>query len=199
MNYKANLKFPPDIVLSQAYVSLIKSLLTDPSLRLNYEQILKHALFKKTDFDSLRNQVPPYVPKIDSVDDTSNFFDIPSKKSEPNIDNFKTKTQFSGKHLPFIGFTFTHDLYEFTPSYSSNSLETVKNERIEELQKEVRTLQKEIKQHKDSTQDKENMEKKLEEKSRQLENLEDLRDRLERDLANSIAECSVRIISIVEA
>ncbi|KAJ8983719.1 hypothetical protein NQ317_009155 [Molorchus minor] len=109
MNHINTLKFPPDVVLSQAYVNLVKSLITDVNHRLNSEQLKKHDLFKNVHYDTLRDQVPPYVPKITSVDDTSNFSDVQGRKKTPTMESFKKRTQFSGRNLPFIGFTFTND------------------------------------------------------------------------------------------
>ncbi|KAK5638338.1 hypothetical protein RI129_012633 [Pyrocoelia pectoralis] len=186
MNHTKNLKFPLDIVLSQAFVSFIKGLVCESGKRLNFEMVLKHPLFKNIDFNGIREQVPPYVPKIESYDDTSNFCDIPCKKNEPNIDNFKMRTQFSGKNLPFVGFTFTQDVCDYKYSFDTKSEKYAK---AEELQNEVKSLQKQLMKNKDSLNEKENMDKKLVEKNRKLESLESLRNDLERDLANSIAEC----------
>ncbi|GJQ75197.1 hypothetical protein Trydic_g9799 [Trypoxylus dichotomus] len=191
INHKNSLRFPHDIVLSQAYISLVKGLLTSEDSRLTYKGIVIHPLYNNVDFTTLRDQVPPYVPKITSVDDTSNFTDILDRKKEPHIDNFKTKTQFSGKNLPFLGFTYTPKIgndFQDT-SYSSNS-SIVKDEAIVNMKKEVERLQKAILKNEDSFQEMESLAKKYEEKCRKLESIESVRNNLEKDLANSIAECS---------
>lgn len=53
--------------------------------RYNYRQIINHPVFKNVDFNSLMDTVPPYVLTINSIDDTSNFSDVPHRKSAPNI------------------------------------------------------------------------------------------------------------------
>ncbi|XP_031331447.1 citron Rho-interacting kinase-like [Photinus pyralis] len=188
MNYTNGLKFPPDIVLSQSFVSFVKCLLCDATKRLNYETALKHPLFKNIDFNGIRDQVPPYVPKIESNDDTSNFCDVPRKKNEPNIDNFKTKTQFSGKNLPFVGFTFTRDVCDLKYAYDSKSERSV-TKIEEELQNELKALQRQLMKSKEAAGELQSLERKVAERGHKLESLESLRNKLERDLANSIAEC----------
>lgn len=196
MNFKLNLKFPPEIILSQAYITLIKGFLTESSYRLNYEEILKHPLFINVDFNTLKDQVPPYVPKINSVDDTSNFGNLPPKKNQPNIDNFKSKTKFSGKNLPFVGFTYVHSLYEYKRAYQSHDIPM--SQQLLGLEKEISNLQTRLHKADDSLRDTESLSKKLEEKTLKIETLENLRNNLERDLANNIAECSVSVfVSLV--
>lgn len=182
------LKLPPDIVLSQAYVALIKSLIVDQKERLTFEQIIKHPLFKNLDIYSFNDQVPPYIPKIISEDDTSNFSDIEPKRSEPNIENFKNKTQFSGRNLPFIGFTYTRDT---TEDYSSSFIRTtkIKDEITQDLKLELQSLRRKMMQSDAIRTEKENLEKKLEENTKRIQNVENLRDKLERDLSKSISEC----------
>lgn len=189
MSHTNNLKFPPDVVLSQAYVSLVKNLITDPKSRIAHKQILKHPLFKNVDFCGLREQVPPYVPKVASVDDTSNFSDVQSKRNEPNIQNYKKKTQFSGRNLPFVGFTYTPDATDFSLGYERAV--RVKDELVQSLKDKVNSLNRKlIKSESDAT-EKDSLEKRLEEKCRKLESLEHLREKLERDLAKNISECTV--------
>ncbi|CAH0549549.1 unnamed protein product [Brassicogethes aeneus] len=187
MNHSNHLKFPPDVTLSQAYVSFIKGLVTDQQKRLNAKQIKSHVLFKNTRFENLLNEVPPYVPKILSADDTSNFSDVQSKKKTPSVENFKKRTQFTGKNLPFVGFTFTHDPDEFENPYGNLM---IKDEAVKNLKSEVTSLQKKLIRNEENAQQKKSMETKFQEKCRKLETLESLRDQLERDIANNIAECT---------
>lgn len=53
---------------------------------------------------------PPFIPTVTSQDDCSNFDDFEILKEAPKLDDFKTKRDFSGKDLPFIGFTYTKPL-----------------------------------------------------------------------------------------
>ncbi|CAH1118647.1 unnamed protein product [Phaedon cochleariae] len=187
MNHTNTLKFPSDILLSQAYVNFVKSLVTDQKSRMSMRQIRKHELFKNTHFDTVREQVPPFVPKISSVEDTSNFSDIQTKQKTPSIESFKKRTQFSGRNLPFVGFTFTHgqSCYEG----GSQRKIIVKDELVENLKSEVECLKVKLVKNEEFDKERDSLEQKLEVKNRKLESMENLRDRLERDLAGNIAEC----------
>ncbi|XP_060533319.1 citron Rho-interacting kinase [Cylas formicarius] len=189
MNHSNSLKFPSDIVLSQAYVGFVKALLVDPKARLSKSKIRSHVVFKSVNFDTLRDQVPPYVPKITSEDDTSNFSDIQAKKKYPSIENFKKKSQFSGRNLPFVGFTFTHDPgCSVEPNLQRRS--TQKDELVENLKAEMESLRLKLSKCADFDWERNDFEKKLEENSRKIDRLESLRDKLEKDLANTVAECT---------
>lgn len=189
MNRDNLLTFPSDAVLSQAYVTFVKALITEENKRLNMSQIKKHDLFKDTHFESLKDQVPPFVPKIASLEDTSNFSDIPLRKKNPTIENFKKRTQFSGRNLPFVGFTFTHDV-DYDNNYERKCL--AKDEIVQNLKAEIEELRKELIKKENSDQQKDVLEKMFNEKSRKLESIVCLRDKLERDLANTMAENAVR-------
>lgn len=191
MNHSNTFKFPSDITLTQGYVNFVKCLLVDQKSRITMAQIRKHTLFKETNFDTLREQVPPYVPKIKSVDDTSNFSDIQGKKKTPSIESFKKRTQFSGRNLPFIGFTFTHDVNDYDTTFERKIL--IKDEVVENLKKEVESLRKKLVRSEGINHERCSLEKKLEEKCRKFESIENTRDKLERELAANIAEKAVSI------
>ena len=57
----------------------------------------------------LLSVTPPFVPMVISKDDTSNFDEFEKLKPPPHLNN-QTVREFSGKDLPFIGFTFTKSL-----------------------------------------------------------------------------------------
>lgn len=191
MNHYNNLNFPSDFVVSQAYISFIKSLVTDEKKRLNMVQIKQHDLFKQMHFENLKEQVPPFVPKISSMEDTSNFSDIPPRKNNPTIEGFKKRTKFSGRNLPFIGFTFTHNI-DYANTYERKLL--VKDEFVQNLKSEVENLRRKLIKNEGFDQERDSIEKKLEEKSRKLEGIESLRDKLERNLANTMAENAVSLL-----
>jgi serine/threonine protein kinase len=73
MNHKKALQFRDDIQLSPEVVDLIKSLICDREERLTVAGIRAHPFFKDVDWDSIRAQMPPYVPELKGPDDTSNF------------------------------------------------------------------------------------------------------------------------------
>lgn len=192
MNHNT-LAFPADSSLSQAYVMFVKSLVIEEKKRLNMSQIKRHDLFKHTNFENLKDQVPPFVPKITSMEDTSNFSDIPSRKKNPTIENFKKRSQFSGRNLPFIGFTFTHDV-AYDNAFERKCL--VKDELVQNLKSEINNLRRKLIKNEGFDKERNSMEKKLEEKTRKLDGIESLRDKLERDLANTMAENAVSKILI---
>lgn len=172
------IKFPSDIVLSQAYCSLIKNLIVnDQKQRFGYKEIIKHSLFKNVDLNGIRDQVPPYIPKITSDDDTSNFSNVETKINKPNMKNYKRNTQFSGRNLPFIGFTYFCD---YATGYARSV--KVKDEIVQDLKQELQCLRRKVIKQ-------ENVEQKLEEYTVKLQSVEHLREKLERDLSKSISEC----------
>lgn len=142
---------------------------------------------------NLREQVPPFVPKVNGVDDTSNFLDVETKKSVPSMDNFKTKTQFSGRNLPFIGFTYTHDIVADEANHLNSSFALQRSDEaiLENKKKQVESLQKRLAKVECSSKEYETLEKKFEDSQRKLESVETVRNSLEKDLATSIAENSV--------
>lgn len=188
INHKNTLLFPSDVTLSQAYVTFVKSLITEENLRLTLKQIKKHDLLKNVHFDTLREQVPPFVPKITSLEDTSNFTDIPAKKKYPSIENFKKRNQFSGRNLPFVGFTFTPD-GNYDGNYERKRI--AKDEVVQGLKNEVEILRKKLVINEGFSDEKSSLENRLEEKERKLESLETLIGKLEKDLASSMAENTV--------
>eukprot|EP00794_Sanderia_malayensis_P014178 gene14178-15657_t len=111
MDYKNSLKFPEDLTLSDGAKDLIRQLLQDRKTRIGYAGLASHSFFKGLDWTTMKDALPPYVPTISSIDDTSNFDDFESESGGPRIEDFmREKEGFNGKHLPFIGFTFTRQL-----------------------------------------------------------------------------------------
>ena len=53
--------------------------------------------------------VPPHVPLVSSADDMSNFDSFEPEKDDLRFPDLSSKNLrgFSGKSLPFVGFTFT--------------------------------------------------------------------------------------------
>nr|CAH7718792.1 unnamed protein product [Callosobruchus chinensis] len=188
MNHTNVFKFPPDVTLSQAYVSFVKSLIVEDKKRLQSGEVKQHELFRNVNFETLRDQVPPYVPKINSLEDTSNFSDVHARQNNPSIENFKKRTQFSGRNLPFVGFTFTHDPSCFENNYFRKAI--TKDEVIEGLKCEIESLRTKVIKSEEFDQEKYSLEKKLEEKTRKLEIIEERRNVLEKEVATQIAECT---------
>lgn len=57
--------------------------------------------------------IPPFIPSVSSPDDTSNFDVFEPQKEDRYVDFPSRDRGFSGKTLPFVGFTFTR--YNSTP------------------------------------------------------------------------------------
>ncbi|GAB6029596.1 hypothetical protein CHUAL_005339 [Chamberlinius hualienensis] len=106
MNHKKTLAFPEGNSASDVAISLIRGLLEDAENRLNLPQIMKHPFFTSTNWDSIRDCTPPFLPVVLSVDDTSNFDEMKPVTYKPDL-SWQDRTGFSGKNLPFVGFTFT--------------------------------------------------------------------------------------------
>lgn len=56
---------------------------------------------------------PPFVPHLSSLDDTSNFEEFEKKRYQPSFDDYNTSKEFSGKDLPFVGFTYVRPLNRY--------------------------------------------------------------------------------------
>ena len=112
MNYVNCLKFPEDTKVSPEFRRLISDLLCDAPKRLGYNQLVKHPFFASINWNSLRENPPPYVPLITSLDDTSNFdefgFDDVEVVASTTV-LASGRRDFSGRNLPFIGFTYLKD------------------------------------------------------------------------------------------
>lgn len=114
MNYSLKLSFPEECTISDPYKHFIKALLIDGNARLNYKGCLEHEFFSSINWNRLRDEVPPFVPKVNSIDDTSNFIEIEHKPHvcTSTMENLRNKRMFTGRNLPFIGFTYTPDVPE---------------------------------------------------------------------------------------
>ncbi|XP_042883993.1 citron rho-interacting kinase-like isoform X1 [Penaeus japonicus] len=107
MNHKKKLKFDDeDNVVSEGAKDLIRGLLEEANHRLNHSAIVQHKFFLLVNWNDLQNCPPPFVPIVNSVDDTSNFEEFENERRLPNVDAFRTRQGFSGRNLPFVGFTY---------------------------------------------------------------------------------------------
>ena len=99
----ANWTFP-------GFKSLISGLLDNSSCRFGYPEVTKHPFFADVDWTGLLDVVPPFVPIVNGEDDTSNFIEFERTAPTPSMEHFKTKKDFSGRNLPFVGFTYAKDI-----------------------------------------------------------------------------------------
>lgn len=113
MNHKKYFEFPQDIDdVSDAAKDLIRKLICPAAQRLgsnNLEEVKNHPFFEGIEWDNIRDMIPPYKPEVSNNVDTSNFDvdDTDLKVSDAVPPN--THREFTGNHLPFVGFTFTRN------------------------------------------------------------------------------------------
>ncbi|XP_030073811.1 serine/threonine-protein kinase MRCK gamma isoform X2 [Microcaecilia unicolor] len=113
MNHEDHLQFPPDVTdISDEAKDLISRLICRKDHRLGQGGITdfkKHPFFKGIDWANIRKSTPPYIPEVNSPTDTSNFdVDDESLKTYETLPPL-SHGAFSGRQLPFVGFTFTSE------------------------------------------------------------------------------------------
>ncbi|XP_055380674.1 citron rho-interacting kinase isoform X2 [Condylostylus longicornis] len=131
--------FPFNVKITDDFKSLIENLINKPSKRLTFSKIKNHQFFKNTNWNSLHEQIPPYIPFLKGEDDVSNFDcarKIQRKQSKHITQNIYSK-DFCGKDLPFLGYGFIHEEKFATVNINevSNELQIVQlNNKIKELE-----------------------------------------------------------------
>eukprot|EP00041_Stephanoeca_diplocostata_P015199 m.288505 g.288505 ORF g.288505 m.288505 type:complete len:525 (+) comp19961_c0_seq3:216-1790(+) len=83
MAWKDTLVLPPEATISPEAEELIRLLCNDSKNRIGRkgaEEIMAHPFLSGVDWDNLRNQKAPIDPKVKSIDDTSNFEEIPEEQ-----------------------------------------------------------------------------------------------------------------------
>lgn len=120
------------------FKEMVSGLITDANSRLTYDHLIKHRFFADVDWVSLRDIVPPHVPVVTGEDDTSNFFEYERVQPAPSIDSFKSHKEFSGRNLPFVGFTYARD--PSTTSTLGSSLDPHLERKLDAKKKEVQGL-----------------------------------------------------------
>ncbi|KRX19497.1 Serine/threonine-protein kinase MRCK beta [Trichinella nelsoni] len=112
MDHQEELCFPSEPAVSEEAKHLLKSLICPADQRFGkngLSDFQNHAFFRDMDWENIRDTNAPYIPEISSPTDTSNF-DVeesdftPCETKPPNV-----SAPFTGHHLPFIGFTYTHN------------------------------------------------------------------------------------------
>ncbi|KAK6753900.1 hypothetical protein RB195_013096 [Necator americanus] len=116
MSHQDMLDFPDEDVdwtISEEAKDLIRKLICPREVRLGkggFADFRDHPFFAGVDWTAIRDSDPPYHPEVSSPTDTSNFdVDIceddftPCETQPPRV-----TAAFTGHHLPFIGFTYTH-------------------------------------------------------------------------------------------
>ncbi|KAF9116127.1 Serine/threonine-protein kinase MRCK alpha [Mortierella sp. AM989] len=114
-----NLSFDKAPSLSNECKDLITRLLARKENRLGkngVEEIKAHSFFKGIDWDNIRKATPPFLPVIETPDDTSNFrFDDDLDGSDETMQDKQSTVvdyrggqlrRFEGYNLAFIGYTY---------------------------------------------------------------------------------------------
>ncbi|XP_077302884.1 citron rho-interacting kinase sticky [Arctopsyche grandis] len=97
--------------ITDGYKKFVNALLHPvPIKRPDCTSVLKFKVFDNIHWSSLRHQVPPFVPIVNGQDDISNFLELEKQQPKLSVENFRSKLNFSGKNLPFIGFTYSQDI-----------------------------------------------------------------------------------------
>ncbi|XP_076037346.1 citron rho-interacting kinase sticky [Oratosquilla oratoria] len=191
-NHKENLKYPEEEEVSTVAKDLISGLLVEANHRLSYTSIIHHKYFLCIDWNDIRNTRPPFVPVVTSTDDTSNFEEFEHEQSPPNLGALCTKRGFSGRNLPFIGFTYARPVHQndraLNESFALIDIDKeVKDELDGELQakeKELHNLKLQIQSLQDGDQGRQlqQSEKKVQESEIMIKQLEEERSKLEKDV-----------------
>ncbi|XP_058238687.1 citron rho-interacting kinase isoform X1 [Hemibagrus wyckioides] len=119
MNFQRYLKFPEDPKASSQFVDLVQSLLCVARERLGYEGLRSHPFFSTVDWSSLRHAVPPFVPSLRAEDDTSNFEEPERAPRRAHAAQREPpRLGFQGQDLPFLGWFFSRALTALVKSES---------------------------------------------------------------------------------
>lgn len=109
MNWKETLVFPSDVEISPVAKDLISGLLCDVKNRLTLEEIKAHPFFDGFDWRSVKKQKPPFIPKLVSPTDTSNFDEFDEEDDQQEQSKTKKKnvwSPFDSNNIHFIGYTY---------------------------------------------------------------------------------------------
>ncbi|KAG0333491.1 Serine/threonine-protein kinase MRCK alpha [Podila humilis] len=137
-DHEKNLSFDKAPDISPECKDLITKLLARKENRLGkngVEEIKSHPFFKGVDWDNIRKSTPPFLPVIETPDDTSNFrFDDDVDASDETMQDKQSTVvdyrgghlrRFEGYNLAFIGYTF-QSYVDFTNANQA-SVETPAN------------------------------------------------------------------------
>ena len=109
IHWKHCLKIPGDLRVSQEAENCIRSLLCDAGQRASIETIKKHPFFESINWETLREQEPPFKPEVSNLFDLRYFPEEGLEKAQDefmSIYNSVDETSGNNFDLPYVGFTF---------------------------------------------------------------------------------------------
>lgn len=96
--------FPEEVFISVEGEDLIRGMMSWAESRLTVNQIKTHPFFYGADWNALRHINPPFVPRLQSITDTTYF---PTEDLEDTPDQLaQVEGVGAEKDLAFLGFTF---------------------------------------------------------------------------------------------
>uniref|UniRef100_A0A8D3CZK7 Citron Rho-interacting kinase n=1 Tax=Scophthalmus maximus TaxID=52904 RepID=A0A8D3CZK7_SCOMX len=211
LNFQRFLKFPEGPQASKQFVDLVQSLLCRAKERLGFQGLRCHAFFSSVDWNNLRHVLPPFVPALQTEDDTSNFEEPVQAAPRPSsaAQRGALSVGFKGQDLPFLGWFFSRTLTTLAKTESvsaglnspakANSIEKklhLKSKELQETQDKCHKMEQEISRFQRKMTDLESV---LHQKDVELKASETQRGILEQDLATYITECSSLKRSLEEA
>ncbi|CAD5225594.1 unnamed protein product [Bursaphelenchus okinawaensis] len=152
MNHEQMFEFPDDIEISEAARDLVSKLICARERRLGkngLEDFRNHPFFEGIDWENIRNATAPYVPEVSSETDTSNFDEFENDFTPVNTQPPNVTAAFTGHHLPFVGFTYTHgsqlsDMCNLVDATTLESVDNGKSDKLDQLERERNDLQRQI-------------------------------------------------------
>jgi len=95
INYPQTLVIPDsdEYDISEEAKDLIFSLIIVPEKRLSFPKIREHPFFKSISWDNLRDQTPPFIPELDSPEDTR-YFDLEEDENADKDPNKNPELMF---------------------------------------------------------------------------------------------------------
>ncbi|XP_050431701.1 citron Rho-interacting kinase-like [Adelges cooleyi] len=146
------LKYPTFSNITPAYKQMIECLVCHVEKRFTVDMMIDLDIFSKINFNTLHDQVPPYIPSLSSDKDVSNFPIHERDRPTLNMHNFKKPKQFSGRDLPFIGFTYSLQVPKRNQQHyiSSPELETtirIKRKELEDAHVLIQAYEEKISEY----------------------------------------------------
>ncbi|KAI1882468.1 hypothetical protein AGOR_G00251070 [Albula goreensis] len=200
------LEFPEVPQVSDSFVDLVRGLLSSPSDRLGFEDLLCHPFFFGVDWSCLRQALPPFVPALGAEDVTAGLGEREDPPSEPAFTATDPPTPpplpgSHGDHLPFVGWLYSRALTAPTPGSESVSVSLYSPDKTNSMEKKLNVRSKELQETQDKCHKMEqeismfqrkmsDLESVLQQKDVELKASETQRTILEQDLATYITECS---------